>query len=112
MSQCCKKCGATISALNIALSWPSQIKCKACSTCHHYRFAAAIGTVYLLFFLSVMFPIKFTAEYFPNVQDGIYTVSSLGAFIQLSAPFVALAIVGPIYVWLLGRFLELKQSSH
>lgn len=109
MGQSCQKCGARIGALTIATSWPSQIKCKACSTLHQYRFSALIGTAYLLLFLCVMLPVKFTAEYFPTVQDGIYTVSSLGAFIQLASPFVALALVGPIYVWLLGRFMKLRQ---
>lgn len=111
VNQICGKCGTRLKTMTIAMSWPGKIRCSQCRTDHHYRFSVLIGIAYFTLVILVALPIRALAELFPSVQDGVYTTSFLQTGIVLSSPFVAIAIIGPIYVRLMARFCHLRRND-
>lgn len=107
----CKSCGNEIRTSRLVLGWPSRIRCTSCSTVHAFRCSAALGTIYMLCIAASIFGVKAYADRFAIKQGDTYATGPLQAFLEVIGPLIALAIVGSVYVWVLGRFFELRRHD-
>ena len=67
-----------------------------------------MGAVYLLAFVALVFGIKMFADRFEVRHGTTVSVGPIQSVLEFGAPFLALAIVGPIYAWVLGRYFPLR----
>lgn len=95
----------------VAMSPPTNIRCKRCSAKHRFDFAWAIAISYVLLLFALMVGAKMFAGLFETKQDNVYLTSPLQAVLELGAPFIALVIGGLLYTWALSRFFELRRHG-
>lgn len=103
----CSKCQKEISWLRIAKSWPTNIKCKACTSRHYYRYGHIVGVLYLVILLPPMLlPLIYSGN-FANVENGIHSLSALQAVVQFGGMFIIFLVVGFVYATIMRRYLTL-----
>lgn len=109
-SSICMKCQKQISALRIAMYWPSKISCKGCSAQHHYRFAHIIGVFYtLLLIIATLIPVAYSGN-FENVRNGIYSTSGLQLIVKFGGMAIAFLVVGFAYGKFMKAFFVLRSN--
>lgn len=104
----CTHCGVKISAIQIALSWPTLIKCRSCSAINGYQNSWFIGLLYLTVGGCAMVALNVLAGQFSNVDRGIHTKSGVQMATLVFGPVLIFLVIGPIYVWILRRFFRAK----
>lgn len=104
----CTHCGVKISAIQIALSWPTLIKCRSCLAMNGYQKGAFIGLLYMAVLIGAAFAMNIYSGQFSNVSQGIHTSSDVQMMVLLLGPILILLVIGPIYVWTLRRFFRAK----
>jgi len=62
-------------------------------------------------FGAVTIAILIFADRFEIRHSNVYQTSPLQLFLQFFAPLIALAVIGPLYIWFLSRFFELKAHE-
>ncbi|HEX6592308.1 MAG TPA: hypothetical protein VF050_09950 [Moraxellaceae bacterium] len=111
ISQICGRCGAGLKASTISLSWPSNIKCRECRASHRYAYAGLIGAAYVSLIIGVTLFIKAVVQLFPNVHDEAHSAGVIQGAVALLAPFIAILLLGPVYIRLLEKYGKIRLND-
>lgn len=107
----CTNCGRKISAFQIALSWPTLIKCRSCLAMNGYQNSWLIGLIYIATGIAAVISMNVFSSQFSNVNNGIHTTSGLQLATLVLGPALILLVIGPIYLKILRRFFRLKPGN-
>jgi hypothetical protein len=107
----CTHCGRGISAFQIAVSWPTLIKCRSCLAMNGYQNSWLIGLIYIATAFAAVIAMNVFWSQFSNVNNGIHTTSGLQMASLVFGPALILLVVGPIYVRILRRFFRVRPGN-